>query len=95
MTIKIKPVPLAIATFASTIAISAIVSSHPAEAFRKFWTQVKVYEMSQQEYQSVCGRGDACSVRNLDKFCQDKSGQWDAFYRHDGVPRCWVRRLTW
>ncbi len=93
MKINIKPVSLAIAAFTSTIAISAVVSSSPSEA--KFWTQVKVYEMSDQEYRSVCGRGDACSVRKLDKFCQDKSGQWDAFYRHDGVPRCWVRRLTW
>ncbi len=86
---------LAFSILASATAIAAIVVSSPAEAFPKFWTQVKVYEMSQQEYRNVCGGGDACFNRKLDKFCQDKSGQWDAFYRYDGVHRCWVRRLSW
>ena len=88
-----KVASLTFSILASVTAIASIVSSSPAEA--KFWTQVKVYEMSQQEFQSVCGRGDACKTRKLDKFCQDKSGQWDAFYRYDGVHRCWVRRLSW
>ena len=41
-----KVASLTFSILASVTSIATIVSSSPAEA--KFWTQVKVYEMSQQ-----------------------------------------------